>query len=123
MEDAGANIATREGLKALGVGLAIDDFGTGYSSLGYLKRFPVDVIKIDRSFVNGLGLSSKDTAIVQAVIDLAEALDLQPIAEGIETAEQARELWDMGCRVGQRYYVARPLPIDEVADLLLPSRR
>ena len=123
MEDAQANIATLEGLKALGVGLAIDDFGTGYSSLDYLKRFPVDVIKIDRSFVNGLGPSPKDAAIIQTVIDLAEALDLEPIAEGIETAEQARQLWDMGCRVGQGYYFARPLPSDEVAELLLPSRR
>ena len=123
MEDARANIATLEGLKGLGVGLAIDDFGTGYSSLDYLKRFPVDVIKIDRSFVDGLGQSPKDAAIVQAVIDLATALDLEPIAEGIETPEQARQLSDMGCRVGQRYYFARPLPSNEVTSLLAPSPR
>ena len=123
MEDAQANIATLEGLKGLGVQLAIDDFGTGYSSLEYLKRFPVDVIKIDRSFVQGLGLSSKDTAIVQTVINLADALGLTPIAEGIETAEQAERLQDMGCRIGQGYYFARPLPSAEATNLLLPSHR
>ncbi|MDP9454256.1 MAG: EAL domain-containing protein [Actinomycetota bacterium] len=123
MEDAEANIATLEGLKGLGVKLAIDDFGTGYSSLAYLKRFPVDVIKIDRSFVHGFGLSPKEAAIVQAVIDLAEALGLEPIAEGIESAEQARQLLEMGCYVGQGYHFARPLPSTEATNLLLPSHR
>lgn len=123
MEDAEANIATLEGLKGLGVKLAIDDFGTGYSSLAYLKRFPVDVIKIDRSFVHGLGVSPKEAAIVQAVIDLAEALGLEPIAEGIESAEQARQLLEMGCYVGQGYHFTRPLPSTEATNLLLPSHR
>ncbi len=123
MERASANISMLQGLKSLGVGLAIDDFGTGYSSLDYLKRFPVDVLKIDRSFVNELGQSTVDTAIVQTVIDLAGALHLEPVAEGVETAAQASHLRDMGCRIYQGHYFAKPLPSADAAALLTPSHR
>src|SRR6202035_1267068 len=88
MHDAAATLAKLEALKALGVQLAIDDFGTGYSSLGYLKRFPVDNLKIDRSFVKGIGRDVEDTAIVRAVINLTEAVGMTTVAEGVETIGQ-----------------------------------
>lgn len=118
MKDAESSIATLRRLKALGVRLALDDFGTGYSSLAYLKRFPIDMIKIDRSFVGGLGQDPEDTAIVRAIIGLAGALDLEVVAEGVETAEQMSRSQDLGCELGQGYYFAKPLPSVEVGELL-----
>ncbi len=109
MGDADSAVATLNALKALGVQIAIDDFGTGYSSLSYLKRFPVDTLKIDRSFVVGLGHDAENTAIVRAVIALAKSLGLSVTGEGIETAEQLHELQSLGCDQGQGYYFARPL--------------
>jgi EAL domain-containing protein (putative c-di-GMP-specific phosphodiesterase class I) len=97
-------------LEALGVSLGIDDFGTGYSSMTYLKRFPVDFIKIDRSFVSGLGRDAEDTAIVQATLALGHALNLSVIAEGIETPDQARWLVSMGCDLAQGYLYGKPQP-------------
>ncbi|HEY3080240.1 MAG TPA: EAL domain-containing protein [Chloroflexota bacterium] len=121
MEAAEATNAILRGLKQLGVKLAIDDFGTGYSSLGYLKRFPVDVLKIDRTFVAGLGRDPEDTAIVHAVIRLAHTLGLEVTAEGIETAEQAENLRATGCELGQGYHFARPLPAEAVEDFFAGS--
>ena len=103
MEDAAAALRVVQDLKALGVRIAIDDFGTGYSSLLYLKRFPVDLLKVDRSFVSGLGVNADDTAIVRSVIDLAHAFGIECVAEGIETPEQLRALEALGCRFGQGY--------------------
>jgi diguanylate cyclase len=104
-----------ERVSALGVGLAVDDFGTGYSSLGHLGRLPVDTIKIDRSFVVAMGQDEGNRAIVAATIDLGHALGLRVVAEGIETAESAAELRELGCDVGQGYGLGKPAPADELA--------
>ena len=104
-----ATVALRE-LRSLGLHLSVDDFGTGYSSLTYLKRFPVEAIKIDRSFVAGLGLESEDTTIVEAVVRLGQALGLHVVAEGIESPLQLSRLRDLGCDRGQGYLFGRPRP-------------
>ena len=118
MEDARSTIDTLRELEALGVGLAIDDFGTGYSSLSYLRRFPVDYLKIDRSFVDGLEKDSGDTVLVSGIVDLAHALGLKVVGEGVETAEQLGLLRKMGCDLAQGYHFARPLPDEEAGSLL-----
>jgi EAL domain-containing protein (putative c-di-GMP-specific phosphodiesterase class I) len=118
MHDAEATVAKLRALKALGIQLAIDDFGTGYSSLGYLKRFPVDTLKIDRSFVDGLGEDAQDTAIVQSVVALARTLGLQVTGEGIETPAQAAQLRRLGCDRGQGFLFARPQAPEAITALL-----
>lgn len=118
MEDGSATISTLQQLKELGVTLAIDDFGMGYSSLSYLKRFPVDTLKIDKSFVSGLGHDLEDTAIVQAVITLAKTLGMHVIAEGAETPEQLSRLRALGCELGQGYYFSKPMPSDSASQAL-----
>jgi EAL domain-containing protein (putative c-di-GMP-specific phosphodiesterase class I) len=105
-------------LKALGVRLSIDDFGTGYSSLGYLKRFPVDSVKVDRSFVDGLGIEGEDSAIVAAVVSLGHALGLSVVAEGVETSGQLHALLDLGCDRGQGYWFSGPRDPKEFVMLL-----
>ena len=119
MQDPDATATTLRALKTLGVRLAIDDFGTGYSSLSYLKRFPLDTLKIDRSFVDGLGDDSQETAIVQSVIALARALNLSTTGEGIETPGQQEHLRALGCDAGQGYLFARPAPAREIEALLV----
>jgi EAL domain-containing protein (putative c-di-GMP-specific phosphodiesterase class I) len=101
-------------LRGLGVALSIDDFGTGYSSLSYLKQFPVDALKIDRSFVDGLGSDSEDTQIVTAVVHLAHALGLTVVAEGVETVPQLEVLRGLGCERVQGYLIARPQPAGDL---------
>jgi diguanylate cyclase (GGDEF)-like protein/PAS domain S-box-containing protein len=118
MEDAEASSATLTDLKDLGVRVAIDDFGTGYSSLAYLKTFPLDMLKIDRSFVNELGQDRKSTAIVEAVCALGNTLQMQVLAEGIETAQQATQLQGLGCELGQGYFFARPLTQRDAEDMI-----
>jgi diguanylate cyclase (GGDEF)-like protein len=105
-------------LKDIGVGIAIDDFGTGYSALTYLKSLPVDTIKIDRAFVRDLGTSTRDLAIVQAIVDLAHALELEVVAEGVETATAARALLDLGCQRAQGFLLSRPLDSAAMESLL-----
>jgi EAL domain-containing protein (putative c-di-GMP-specific phosphodiesterase class I) len=121
MQDTDATIATLEQLRGLGVQLAIDDFGTGYSSLSYLKRFPVNILKIDRSFVNGITTDPEDATLAEAVVQLGRALHLQTVAEGIETADQQAALRLLGCEYGQGYLYARPAEASEIEDLLANS--
>jgi diguanylate cyclase (GGDEF)-like protein len=121
MDGVESTIETLDALKALGVHLSIDDFGTGYSSLSYLKRFPIDVLKIDRSFVDGFGTDSEDEAIVTAVVRLAQALGLETVAEGIENTLQLVGLSELGCNAGQGYYFAKPLPPAEIVPWLLQA--
>lgn len=101
-------------LKEMGVTMALDDFGTGWSSLAYLRRFPIDIIKIDRSFVAGLGIDSGDTEVVKAVLGLGRALGLATVAEGVETPAQAQQLILLGCRFGQGYFYGRPVPASQL---------
>ncbi|MEL7312683.1 MAG: EAL domain-containing protein [Pseudomonadota bacterium] len=110
MQDAESTKATLEGIKALGCRISIDDFGTGYSSLAYLKRFPVDKLKIDRSFIKDLEHSDEDRSICAAVIAMAHSLNLQVVAEGVETDEQLRCLVDLGCDQIQGFLLGRPTP-------------
>lgn len=102
-------------LRGLGVRISVDDFGTGYSALSYLKRFPIDTLKIDQSFIRELSRNSDDTAISTAIISLAHSLDLDVVAEGIETDEQLWILQELGCDIGQGYLFARPMPPGRVA--------
>jgi len=102
-------LETMQDLKALGVGLHMDDFGTGYSSLNHLHRYPFDTLKIDRSFVQGLANEPDSIEIVGTILDLARSLEMDVVAEGIETAEQADRLKSLGCRLGQGYYFSRPM--------------
>jgi diguanylate cyclase (GGDEF)-like protein/PAS domain S-box-containing protein len=106
-------------LKRIGVQVAIDDFGTGYSSLGYLTSFPIDVVKIDRSFVDGVDVDSVKSAIVSAVINLSQAIGSTTVVEGIETASQLRHLRGLGCTTAQGYFFARPGPVEDLEDMLI----
>ena len=115
--------ATLHKLKALGVRIAIDDFGTGYSSLSYLKRFPIDSLKIDRSFVTGLPCNQEDASIAQAVITMAHALRLKVVAEGVENESQLEFLAAHTCDEMQGYYFSRPLPAELCTQFLREERR
>jgi EAL domain-containing protein (putative c-di-GMP-specific phosphodiesterase class I) len=109
------NTAALDKPKKMGVDISIDDFGTGYSSLAYLKRLPAETLKIDRSFIKGIGEDIEDTAIVRMIIELAHTLGMEAIAEGVESKHQAEQLKEMGCDRGQGFYFARPLPPEEAA--------
>jgi EAL domain-containing protein (putative c-di-GMP-specific phosphodiesterase class I) len=122
MQETEANEALLEELKGLGVRLAIDDFGREYSSLSYLKRLPVDILKIDGSFVEGLGEDPRDAAIVETIISLAHSLGLEAVGEGVESDEQLEYLRKMGCDLVQGYHLARPLPSEAVESLLAVGR-
>jgi len=112
------NIELLQQLRTRGIELALDDFGTGYSSLSYLKRFPVDTLKIDRSFIMDLDKSPDDAAITRAIIDMAHSLKMNVIAEGVETEEHLSILRDMHCDSIQGYLLSRPVPENELLELL-----
>jgi diguanylate cyclase (GGDEF)-like protein len=114
MENAEQTIAMLNRLKRLGVRLSIDDFGTGYSSLSYLHRFPVDTLKIDRSFVGSMEDGGENSAIIRTIVGLAKTLGMDVIAEGIETIHQLRHLQFLGCEYGQGYLISRPVPADKI---------
>ena len=118
MRDPDATLERLRALKALGVSLAIDDFGTGYSSLSYLRRFPVDALKIDKSFVDGVADGGSDAALARTIVALAEMLGIRSVAEGIERPEQRAQLAALGCDVGQGYLFARPLAAGDAAAAL-----
>jgi len=118
MRDAEDAVGIVRALTDLGVRFSIDDFGTGYSSLAYLKRFAAHVLKVDRSFVDGLGRDSQDTAIVRATLALADALGMETIAEGVEHPDQVAQLGRLGCQRAQGFYFARPLPPAALAAML-----
>ncbi|WP_436527343.1 putative bifunctional diguanylate cyclase/phosphodiesterase [Actinoplanes sp. HUAS TT8] len=119
MTDTEANLEQLVRLKALGLTLAIDDFGTGYSSLAYLRRFPVDTLKIDRSFVERLGVIGDDTALTDTIVRLGKSLGMSTVAEGIEEFGQLAALREMGCMFAQGYYFSRPVPAAEAGRLFL----
>jgi diguanylate cyclase (GGDEF)-like protein/PAS domain S-box-containing protein len=123
MEDVEYFARTMANLKALGVQLAIDDFGTGYSSLSYLTRYPVDAVKVDRAFVEGLGTDPQRTALVAAIVAMADAIGLEVTAEGVETSDQLGSLKRLNCGRAQGYYLARPMPADAMRRLVAESRR
>ena len=107
-----------EELKTLGVRLAVDDFGVGYSSLSYLRKFPVDHLKIDRSFVQGAGEGPEDSALCEAIVKLGEHLGLETVAEGIERPSQLEWFKGKHCRFGQGFYLSRPAPAEFIDELL-----
>jgi EAL domain-containing protein (putative c-di-GMP-specific phosphodiesterase class I) len=118
MQQSDTILSRLRALKAVGVRLAIDDFGTGYSSLGYLQRFPVDILKIDKAFVDDVRSTGAESALVRAIIALGDTLQLQTIAEGIELQQQLSGLQAMGCELGQGFFLARPVSVAQIDALL-----
>jgi EAL domain-containing protein (putative c-di-GMP-specific phosphodiesterase class I) len=108
-------VARLEALRKLDIGLAVDDFGTGFSALSYLHQLPVNILKVDRSFVTGIAEDSQARKVADAVVRLGEAFGVTVVAEGIETAEQADALRAMGCRYGQGFFYHRPMDGDAMA--------
>jgi len=123
MQNVEDTLVTLQDIKALGVRLSIDDFGTGYSSLSYLRRFPIDVLKIDQSFVRGLGENSQDAQLISAIISLGKSLDLNIIAEGVETLEQLEFLKAHRCEEGQGFLFSKAVAAAEFAQLMQAGQR
>jgi EAL domain-containing protein (putative c-di-GMP-specific phosphodiesterase class I) len=122
MADGDTGFRALRDLSAEGIRVAIDDFGTGYSSMEQLRRMPVDIVKVDRSFVSGMASDSTDREIVAAVVGMARALNLSVVAEGIETREQAEALRELGCDIGQGFLFAKAVPAEELEDLAQSAR-
>lgn len=118
MQNSEPNIAMLRRIREMGIRISIDDFGTGYSSLGYLKRFPIDSLKIDQSFIRDMITNREDAAIATAIISLAHNLNMKVIAEGIETEEQALFLRSQRCNAMQGYLFSPPVPVKECTSLL-----
>jgi diguanylate cyclase len=123
VRDTDEAVAKLAALKQLGIRIAIDDFGTGYSSLGYLTHLPVDILKIDRCFIAELGTGSEGSVVAEAMVRLSQALHLDTVAEGIEAAEQADGLRELGCPLGQGYLYSRPLPTARFNALITGEER
>jgi EAL domain-containing protein (putative c-di-GMP-specific phosphodiesterase class I) len=119
VQDTSAAVRKLQALKNLGVKLALDDFGTGYSSLSYLRRFPIDVLKIDKTFIDGVGTHSEDSALTRAIVQIGETLKLKTVAEGVEHEQQRLALESIGCEEGQGYFFARPIDADAIGELLV----
>ncbi len=119
MENTQRTIASLQRLRAMGVKISIDDFGTGYSSLAYLRRFPLDTLKIDIAFIREVTSNPQDAAITRTIIELAHGLGLLVVAEGVETAAQLAFLKEAGCDQIQGYLYSRPLPVEALEQLLL----
>ena len=117
VEDIEFAVKVMQELKQIGVKLSIDDFGTGYSSLSYLHRLPLSSLKIDRSFVNQMNDSEENQEIIKTIVALAKSLNLETIAEGIETIEQWKDLKALSCQFGQGYYFAKPLNVNAVEEM------
>jgi len=118
MDNAERTIRVIKGLKNLGIRLSIDDFGTGYSSLSYLRRFPMDTLKIDRSFVQNLSNNPENLEIVRTIMSLARNLGMDVVAEGAETADEIEQLKVLGCDFGQGYFFFRPMNSEQADNLL-----
>jgi EAL domain-containing protein (putative c-di-GMP-specific phosphodiesterase class I) len=118
MKNVDQNVRMLEELRALGLSISIDDFGTGYSSLAYLKRFPLNTLKIDRSFIQDITTNADDREITRAIISLGHNLGLMVLAEGVETEEQLQLLRDSGCDYIQGYFYSRPLPAEDILPAL-----
>ena len=123
MQNIETTIDILQALKEIGVMLSLDDFGTGYSSLSYLKRFPIDVLKVDRAFVRGIPADRDDTAISTAIVVLAHSMELKVIAEGVEKSEQIAFLQTLHCDEIQGFYFSRPLNSETVTNLLKSKKR
>jgi EAL domain-containing protein (putative c-di-GMP-specific phosphodiesterase class I) len=121
MQESSTAQARLHELKALGVRIAIDDFGTGYSSLSHLQQFPVDILKIDRSFLHKMHQGPNDAALVRTIIALAKLLSLRTIAEGVEDTEQQEQLRELGCDSAQGFLFGRPMTVAEVESLIVPG--
>lgn len=119
LQDVEETMQTLADLKKLGVHIAVDDFGTGYSSLNYLKDFPIDTLKIDRTFINAMKIGSRDAHLAQAIVAMGRSLQLRVIAEGVETAEQLALLETFGCDEVQGFFLGRPMPAEELLALYL----
>jgi EAL domain-containing protein (putative c-di-GMP-specific phosphodiesterase class I) len=121
IKDADAHAPALHELRAMGVRLALDDFGTGYSALSYLRTLPLDILKIAKPFVEGMARGSQENSFVRMIIDLARALDLRVVAEGIESATELEALRDLECELGQGFFLA--VPLDLTSDPTLPALR
>lgn len=122
MEAPTAVVECLDGIRNMGVRIAMDDFGTGYSSLGALASLPIDTLKIDRSFISGLEVGQSNEKIVSAILSLAQSLQLEVVAEGVETESEHRYLVEKGCEVSQGYFFSRPLPEDKMTRLSVEER-
>ena len=118
MDDVDTAVERILALKAVGIGVSVDDFGTGYSSPAHLKRFPLDVLKIDRFFIKDLPNAPANEALISSILSLCKGLDFGTVAEGMENREQLESLRKLGCQIVQGYFISRPVPADEIITLL-----